>query len=87
MKKIVVILLFVVVCTLTCCGEIVIGDKEEIITILQKTIEEAYFEGQKDALNGDVRIKKNRDGCYMWIKSPWDDKKKPIYNPNIICEQ
>ncbi len=46
-------------------------------------IEKAYFEGQKDALNGDIRIKKTSDSCYVWIKSPWDNKREPIYIPSI----
>jgi len=43
-------------------------------------IEKAYFEGQKDALNGDIRIEKKGTG-YKWIKSPWNDNFKPLYNP------
>jgi len=49
-------------------------------------VELAYFEGQRDALEGDIRIKKNIDGCYVWSKSPWDGGSWPIFNPSIICE-
>lgn len=45
-------------------------------------VEKAYFEGQKDALENDIRITK-KDSCWVWIKSPWDNKQKPIYNPSI----
>ncbi len=36
-------------------------------------VENAYFEGQRDALNGDVRIKLDKANRWMWIKSPWND--------------
>lgn len=47
--------------------------------------EEAYFEGQRDALTGDVRIKKNSDSCWVWTKSCWDNGKTPTFNPSIVC--
>lgn len=58
------------------------GD-EEIVT---KALEEAYFEGQRDALTGDVRISKTNDGCWVWTKSCWDSGRTPIFNPSIICD-
>jgi hypothetical protein len=48
----------------------------------QAKIEEAYFEGQRDAITGDVRIKLI-DGTWMWSKSPWDGRKQPIFYPAI----
>lgn len=44
--------------------------------------ERAYYEGQKDALTGDVRIAKVNDSTYRWIKSPWNDGSTPLFNPN-----
>jgi hypothetical protein len=45
-------------------------------------IEYAYFEGQKDALNGDIRIKKEEGSeNYIWSRSPWDDDDKIIFDP------
>jgi len=42
--------------------------------------EQSYFEGQKDYMNGDIRIQK--DGTnYSWTKSPWDEGMIPIFNP------
>ena len=38
-------------------------------------IEDAYFQGQADAINGDIRIKEISDSTYVWIKSPWKDSK------------
>lgn len=48
--------------------------KERLFTIFRlvhKVQEESYFEGQKDYMNGDIRISKTNN-CYQWIKSPWD---------------
>lgn len=50
---------------------------------IQKACEYAYFEGQRDALESDVRIKKLSDSTYIWTKSPWNDNETPIYNPRI----
>lgn len=57
---------------------------------LQKDIEEiaekAYFEGQRDYMEGDIRIGYNADGCYYWTKSPWDSGSTPTYNPSVVCD-
>lgn len=37
----------------------------------KEAMERAYFEGQKDAVEGVVRIKATSDG-YVWTMSPWD---------------
>ena len=52
----------------------------------QETLEQAYFEGQRDALNGDIRIKKDLNGCYIWTKSPWNDERAPIFDPSFNCD-
>lgn len=52
-----------------------------------KDMEKAYFEGQKDAIEGDVRIKKNKDSIYIWEKSPWNNGSKPLYNPDYLDSQ
>lgn len=46
--------------------------QQQILELIRTTAEEAYFEGQKDYMNGNIRIQKNGD-CYVWIKSPWDE--------------
>lgn len=50
-----------------------------------KYMEQAYFEGQRDALNGDIRIKRNQDSCYIWTSSPWNSGEKPLFNPSFNC--
>jgi len=44
---------------------------EEIILLIREKMEYAYFEGQKDALEGRVRVLKTHDGKYIWNGSPW----------------
>jgi len=46
--------------------------------------EQAYFIGQRDALNGDVRIKLINDSCYVWTKSPWPDERTPKFKPTQL---
>lgn len=53
---------------------------------LIKAIEYGYFEGQKDALSKDIRVKLNEDSVWVWTKSPWNDKREPIYNPLISLD-
>lgn len=43
------------------------------------TIERAYFEGQRDALAGDIRIEFDEGfGVWRWTKSPWDNGDLPV---------
>lgn len=51
---------------------------------IRNIAERCYFEGQKDALNKDVRIKINKDSTYIWVKSPWDSGRKPTFIPDNI---
>lgn len=46
--------------------------------------EKSYFEGQKDAINGDIRIKLNKDSVYIWKKSCWDNGDAPSYQPTYL---
>lgn len=54
---------------------------ESIEKDLYSIVEYAYFEGQRDALNGDWRIEKI-DTCYFWTKSCWDNNRPVVYNPS-----
>jgi len=49
-------------------------------------IEYGYYKGQKDAINGDIRLIEvkdtNRDTVkWVWTSSPWDNGQKPLYQP------
>lgn len=58
-------------------------DQLKMITELStKMVEVGYFEGQKDALEGDVRIEKIGNS-YVWSSSPWDGGENPKYDPHI----
>ena len=53
---------------------------EQCEYICDSLMSKAYFEGQKDAINGDIRIA-IKDSTYIWIKSCWNDGTKPLFNP------
>lgn len=59
-----------------------LNQKIETIKLIYMYTEKGYFEGQKDAIEGDIRIRKNGN-IYEWTKSPWDDGSKPMYKGNI----
>ena len=71
MKKIFLISLL----GLISCGPVkyILTEKE-----LSDLTKKAYFEGQKDAIQGDIRIRlipiNQGDSTFIWIKSPW----KPV---------
>lgn len=53
--------------------------KEELQTEVTRLCEQAYFEGQRDALIGDIRIKCDEEyNCWRWAKSPWNNGQAPI---------
>lgn len=58
-------------------------DEQKLDEIIRQKMEIAYFEGQKDAINGDIRIEKNTDTSWIWIESPWDSGREPIFT-NLI---
>jgi hypothetical protein len=60
--------------------------EKKITTEIQKLIEYAYFEGQKDAIDGKIRIERNSDTSWIWIESPWDSGKEPILT-NLIDKE
>lgn len=84
MKKI----LFLIAITLIGCKSDEIKSVDPRITLLEqqvkRSMEYAYFEGQKDAIGGNVRIdsiEHNGTYSYIWTKSPWDSGDPPIYVP------
>lgn len=59
------------------------NNKKEVLETSVVLVEKAYFEGQKSALKGDIRIEKIKgtDSCYQWTKSCWDNGRKTVYIP------
>ena len=49
-------------------------------TPVGRAMEEAYFEGQRDALEGKLKIKATSEG-YVWTESPWDNGSEPSFQP------
>ena len=48
----------------------------EVIRQFKRALEYGYYEGQKDALTGSIRISLDDSGDtqrWVWIISPWDD--------------
>lgn len=73
--RLVFILLIILVVGFAGCGFPILTASNEI----QSALEKAYFEGQKDAINGDIRIKFDEEfQCYRWAKTPWNDGTKPL---------
>ena len=51
--------------------------------VIQISQEWAYFQGQKEAMNGDVRIKYDTETKkYSWTKSCWDGGLQPTFDPS-----
>ena len=50
-------------------------------------MELAYYEGQKDAIEGKIRIEMTESGKYTWIESPWDGGRKPTFNPLTVKDE
>lgn len=77
---------------LICCGllgSLVIlesghqNQKDELNSkLIELAMEYAYFEGQKDVLEGNLKIEQQNEN-YVWVGSPWDDNKPAIYNPSL----
>ncbi len=54
----------------------------QLEVLLTKHAEKTYAEGQRDAINGDVRLDL-LNNC--WIKSPWDNKDAKILGTIKMC--
>jgi len=87
MKKIIFILLILLVgCTVgTSSGEkeTDIFDEYNIDTIsnsIQFAIEIAYFQGQYDAINGNIKIE-NSYGTWRWKEPLWNNGQKTLFDP------
>jgi len=84
MKKLFIIVSILMLSSCNHDYDILIITKGKLRKAAQEACERAYFEGQKDAINGEFRIKMGKDSIFIWTKSPWDDIQKPIYNPTFL---
>lgn len=62
----------------------ILTNKDDIKVLMKDVYERAFFEGQRRALNGDVRIKLGSDSTYIWVKSPFDDGSSPSFKPTFL---
>lgn len=75
-------IIFIVMCALLFALFKIITYPRDIRPTLLKLVEFAYFEGQRDAIQGDIRIKYVDElKSWTWVKSCWDNGPEPIYNP------
>lgn len=92
MKSLLPILLLVSLFSCKKTVEVKTDNKTEVVTESQlqqyitSRMEYAYFEGQRDFIQGtqriDYTINDNGDTCWHWTQSPWDGStKQPIYQP------
>lgn len=56
-------------------NQLLIGERTPNKT---RDMELGYFEGQKDYMHGDIRIKQT-DKDYVFTRSPWDGEKEPYF--------
>jgi len=84
-KRKIIIVLFIAISLMSCNHTVV--NKEKTALVLQEALEYAYFEGQRDFANGDIRIEWITDSCWTWTKSPWNDGTPPIYDITLIKEE
>lgn len=54
------------------------SDMDKLNKEMQIKMEWAYFQGQKDVIENDVRIERLNDSMWVWVNSPWDGGKEPI---------
>ncbi len=81
MKKMMLVLMTVLLFSCSAKQEDKEDNFQNLEVELRSIIEQSYFEGQKDALENDIRIKKE-GGKWIWIKSPWDDGLEPVFDPS-----
>ena len=78
-------------------SKLIVNIDNEVNNAFRIGAEFGYFEGQKDALNKDIRIAQDCcekpiysfDPCstYKWIKSPWDNNPNYIYDPKLSIQE
>lgn len=54
------------------------SDNERRNLRIRETLEYAYFEGQKDFMEGNIKID-SVGGRWLWISSPWDSKREVVH--------
>lgn len=79
MKKLILFLIISTFILTSCDYRIAVFSEKDIKNQITVMCEKAYFEGQTDAIHGDIRIKYLNDSVWVWTKSPWNDGSKPTF--------
>jgi hypothetical protein len=53
-------------------GEVIVARASDLEKVSKAFMERAYFDGQKEAIEGDIRVSK-KCSTWMWAKSPWNE--------------
>jgi len=68
-------------------GDVDMLEADALIRAVYADMEYAYYEGHRDAIEGNLRLEKVSEGCYEWTKSPWDDSDREVtYTPDCLTE-
>jgi hypothetical protein len=74
MKKLPIIAAILFSCFIFAGCDVMVTNQKEVKKAVYKIAETAYFEGQRDALTGDIRIKRDEENyCWRATKTFWDD--------------
>lgn len=81
-----IVLIIGIMLTTSC--DFILVKKQTVEDVVQFSREWGYYDGQVDAINGDIRvIRCDGDSTYVWKKSPWNSGKSPIYNPLATIDE
>jgi len=84
----VAILVFSVVCLISFRrAETADSVSDAVMTVVQYSMERAYFEGQRDAATNDWRVGTNEMGEWVWLSCPWDGGTNTFYDPKVSQEE
>ena len=73
------LLLSMMLVALSTCDNNDASESIDMITGVMTVMEYAYFEGQRDALNGEIKIQMPLiDSTWTWIESPWDNNPERV---------
>ena len=71
--------------TLFLCVIMASCENSPLVVTTQSTlnyyIEEAYFNGQKDAVENKIIIQKTNKNCWQWTNTPQKNGTQPMFNP------
>lgn len=55
--------------------------RQDLESAMFMIVEKAYFDGQRDYMEGDIRITVDADSNVVWSKPIWNDGRDCLYQP------